>query len=107
MGASISPTQIAGVLGLPPQRSGLASACINTTRPAGTTLGVAVHGLIVARSAGTVGTPGYAPGFSHGLHIAVIIAAAATVAVAGLVALAPRAMRTPAMAGDRDGQDQG
>jgi DHA2 family methylenomycin A resistance protein-like MFS transporter len=90
MGASISPTQISGVLALPPQRSGLASACINTTRKAGTTLGVAVLGLIVAHFSGFPGTPGYPKGLTHGLHVAAIIAAVATLAVSALSTSLPR-----------------
>jgi len=50
MGASVSPTQMAGVLALPRHRSGMASACINTARQADTTLGVAVLSLNVANS---------------------------------------------------------
>jgi DHA2 family methylenomycin A resistance protein-like MFS transporter len=98
MGASISPTQLAGVLALPRERSGLASACINTTRQSGTALGVAILGLIVATQAGdTPGQPGFADGFVRGLHIAGLLSGLATIAAALLVAvLATR--RTPSAA---------
>ena len=57
MGASIAPTQLAGVLALPRQRSGLASACIATTRQGGTAHGVAVLGLIIASAAASPDGP--------------------------------------------------
>lgn len=91
MGASIAPTQLAGVLALPRQRSGLASACIATTRQSGTAMGIAVLGLIVATNAGDAqGSPAYTHGFVHGLHIAGVLSGVATVAAAILVAVFTR-----------------
>lgn len=91
MGASIGPTQLAGVAALAVQRSGLAAACISTTRQVGTALGVAVLGLIVATQAGSgVGGEQYAHGFVRGLHIAGLATGAATLAAAGLIAASAR-----------------
>jgi EmrB/QacA subfamily drug resistance transporter len=86
MGAAIAPTQLAGVLALPRQRSGLASACIATTRQAGTALGVAVLGLIIATAAGSPAGPSYSAGFVLGLHWAGIVSGVLTLATAALLA---------------------
>jgi DHA2 family methylenomycin A resistance protein-like MFS transporter len=108
MGASIAPTQIAGVAALPVQRSGLAAACISTSRQVGTAMGVAILGLVVATHAGTdVGTTQYAEGFVRGLHAAAIVTAAATVVAAAMVAGLARSQSRvasptrPAIAADR------
>ncbi|MGW7001782.1 MFS transporter [Streptomyces sp. NPDC054933] len=83
MGVAISPTQAAGVAALPRERSGLAAACISTTRQSGTAVGVAVLVLIVAAySGGSPGTAAYRQGFTHGLHIAGLVAAAPTLVAA-------------------------
>ncbi|WP_051166556.1 MFS transporter [Amycolatopsis orientalis] len=87
MGASIAPTQLAGVLALPRQRSGLASACIATTRQAGTAVGVAVLGVIITSAAGPPEQPGYPAGFVHGLHLAGLVSGVLTLATAALVAV--------------------
>ena len=88
MGLSIPPTQAAGVMALPRQRSGLASALISTSRQAGTTLGIAVLGLLVSvGAAGRPGTAGYAQGFVDGLHHAGYVAGGATIAAAILTAI--------------------
>lgn len=79
MGASIAPTQIAGLMSLPRERSGLASGCVLTTRQGGTTMGIAVLGLIIAHHAGQApGSPGYATGFVDGFRSACLVAAAVT-----------------------------
>lgn len=105
MGLSIPPTQAAGVMALPRQRSGLASAVISTSRQTGTTLGIAVLGLLVSQAAvGRLGTADYAHGFVHGLHQAGYVAGGATIAAALLIAvLVPRrgAAPTPAVAPSR------
>ncbi|RKN36773.1 hypothetical protein [Streptomyces hoynatensis] len=96
MGASIGPTQLAGVAALPVQRSGLASACISTTRQLGTSMGVAVLGLVIAHHAGTdAAAPGYAEGFVRGLHHSGVAAGAATLAAAVLVAVHGYRRRDP------------
>jgi EmrB/QacA subfamily drug resistance transporter len=82
MGASIGPTQLAGVAALPVRQSGLAAAAISTTRQVGTALGVAVLGLIVATHADTTR---FADGFVNGLHVSGVITAAATLVAAGLL----------------------
>ncbi|GAA2110525.1 MFS transporter [Streptomyces synnematoformans] len=97
MGASIGPTQLAGVAALPVQRSGLAAACISTTRQVGTALGVAVLGLIVASHAGSdLGSEQYAHGFVRGLHIAGLATGVASLAAAGLIAASARHHRPAA-----------
>ncbi|MEX3100878.1 MULTISPECIES: MFS transporter [unclassified Streptomyces] len=99
MGASIGPTQLAGVAALPVQRSGLASACISTTRQLGTAMGVAVLGLVIAEQAGTDSArPGYADGFMRGLHLSGLAAGAATLAAAALVGVHGRAKAAAAPA---------
>jgi DHA2 family methylenomycin A resistance protein-like MFS transporter len=85
MGASIAPTQLAGVLALPRERSGLASACIATTRQAGTAIGVAALGLIITTSAGDPERIAYASGFVHGLHTAGLLSGTLTLATAALI----------------------
>lgn len=86
MGSSIAPTQIAGIMSLPRERSGLASGCILTTRQSGTTMGIAVLGLIIAHHAGPdPDASGYASGFVDGFRIACAVAGVVTLVVAAVL----------------------
>ncbi|MFD4529473.1 hypothetical protein ACFWP7_37330 [Streptomyces sp. NPDC058470] len=79
------------------QRSGLASACVTTSRQLGTTMGVAVLGLIVATQGGSAPAgENYADGFVSGLHIAGLASGIATLAGAMLVSLSARTSGTSA-----------
>ncbi|MGH8882916.1 MAG: MFS transporter, partial [Stackebrandtia sp.] len=64
MGFSMTPTTTAAVTAVPRQRSGIASATVNTTRQTGMALGVSLLGAIVSGSAD----------FVTGLHIACVVA---------------------------------
>ncbi|WP_278262531.1 MFS transporter [Nocardia sp. AG03] len=94
MGSSIAPTQIAGIMSLPRARSGLASGCILTTRQSGTTMGIAVLGLLIAHHAGPdPAASGYAGGFVDGFRIACAVAGVATLVVAAALLFAQVTMR--------------
>ena len=72
----MTPTNIAGLAGLPHSRTGIASATVNAARQTGTTLGVAVLGALIAR----------AQTFTDGLHLAVGVAGAVLPTVTVLTA---------------------
>jgi MFS transporter, DHA2 family, methylenomycin A resistance protein len=101
MGASIAPTQAAAVLAVPRERSGLASACVSTSRQSGTTMGVAVLGVIIASFTDDAlpGTDAYRESFVDGLHIAGLASGAATIAAGLLVLVLLRRGPAPAPPG--------
>ncbi|WP_254189169.1 hypothetical protein [Nocardia noduli] len=79
MGGSIAPTQIAGIMSLPRKRSGLASGRILTTRQSGTTMGIAVLGLIIAHHVGPdPDASGFATGFVDGFRVVCGVAGVVT-----------------------------
>jgi MFS transporter, DHA2 family, methylenomycin A resistance protein len=75
MGLAITPTTAAAMGSVPRQRSGIASAAVNATRQAGSTLGIAVLGAVIAL---------YGSAFTSGLRIAVLAAGFLTLLVAAL-----------------------
>jgi DHA2 family methylenomycin A resistance protein-like MFS transporter len=77
MGLSMTPTTTAAVTAVPRQRSGIASATINTTRQTGLALGVALLGSIMSSQ----------PDMTTGLHVAAIVAGAASLVAVVLVVL--------------------
>ncbi|MFD0560199.1 EmrB/QacA subfamily drug resistance transporter [Stackebrandtia endophytica] len=65
IGLSMTPTTTAAVTAVPRERSGIASATVNTTRQTGMALGVALLGAIVAAN----------NDFVTGMHLAALLAA--------------------------------
>lgn len=65
IGLSMTPTTTAAVTAVPRERSGIASATVNTTRQTGMALGVALLGAIVAAN----------DDFVTGMHLAALVAA--------------------------------
>ncbi|WP_410641596.1 MFS transporter [Amycolatopsis sp. lyj-346] len=85
-GLAITPAA-AGVLALVPrQRSGIASATVSTARMAGTSLGIALLGAVLAAHL-TSGTPAQ---FTSGMHTAMLVAGLGVLAATALLALMPR-----------------
>ncbi|MCK2238563.1 MULTISPECIES: DHA2 family efflux MFS transporter permease subunit [unclassified Crossiella] len=82
MGLAMTPTNVTAFGAVPIERSGLASAVVNTTRQTGTVVGVALLGALYA--AGTAGTD-----VLPGLRIALAVAAGVTL----LAALAATLLR--------------
>lgn len=76
MGFSMTPTTVAAVTAVPRERSGIASATINTTRQTGMAIGVALLGAIVAGGRD----------FVAGLHTATLVAAGISLLAVVLVA---------------------
>lgn len=79
MGLSMTPTTTAAVGAVPRQRSGIASATVNTTRQTGMAIGVALLGSIVASNAD----------FTAGLHLAALVAAAVSLVAVALIYVTP------------------
>lgn len=75
IGLSMTPTATAAVTAVPRQRSGIASATINTTRQTGMAIGIALLGAIVASNSD----------FMVGLHIAALVAAAVSLVALVLI----------------------
>src|SRR5262245_61118568 len=68
LGLNTAPVNGVAVAALPPERSGTASAVLNTSRMVGATLGVAILGAVFAAYAGQ--TPAAGEGFLSGLRAA-------------------------------------
>ncbi|SDZ20759.1 drug resistance transporter, EmrB/QacA subfamily [Amycolatopsis xylanica] len=80
MGLALGPTNLAALAAVPRERSGVASATVNTARQTGTALGIAVLGAVVAAAGDFVG----------GLHISFVIAGTMTLAITVVLTLGPR-----------------
>ena len=93
MGFGIGPTMAAAMAGVPRQRSGIASATVNATRQTGTTLGIAVLGVIMTSQAS----------LTAGLHAAVLVAGIVTLVTTVLLVVALPAARDQ----ERGGADRG
>src|SRR5205085_12286378 len=71
----LTPAVVAAAMGaVPPDRAGLASAVNNTARQAGGAIGIAALGALAGEAS--------EPGFVHGFHTAVLVAAGLYVAAA-------------------------
>jgi EmrB/QacA subfamily drug resistance transporter len=86
MSLTMTPTAAAAIRAVPVQKSGVGSAVLNAARQVGGSLGIAFIGAIIANEAGGSRTPdAFMDGFSTGLVVAAIIAAAGAVVAAALV----------------------
>lgn len=83
VGLSLTPSNIVGLAGLPGNRSGIASATVNTARQTGMALGIAALGALLAGGATFASGLHLAMGVSGAVLLAVALLAAATLRTAG------------------------
>jgi MFS transporter, DHA2 family, methylenomycin A resistance protein len=96
MGLSITPTTAAAMSAAERQRSGIASGAVNAARQAGTTVGIAALGsLIAAQGSAAARAHLYRQGFTSGLRLAVVIAGLLTLLAAALPLVQLRVRREP------------
>ena len=97
-GLAIVPAPAAVLHAVPHERTGVGSAIVSTARQVGTAIGFAVLGAVVtARLAGVTDPAGRSAAFVDGLHVSLVVAAAACLAAAVALAIVGRA-DTPATA---------
>jgi EmrB/QacA subfamily drug resistance transporter len=84
-GLALSPTNAAVVEAVGRERSGTGSATVYATRQAGTTLGIALLGSVIAGQLTSLHGRSVAEARTDGLHLIAVIAAVAALLVSGLV----------------------
>jgi EmrB/QacA subfamily drug resistance transporter len=96
-GAAGLPLTVTAMSGLPPERAGLASGLLNTSRQVGSAVGLAALVSVASAWAAGHGAPGSDEALTAGFGVALLVAAG-VLAIAAAVALALPARRPPAPA---------
>ncbi|MFI0424481.1 hypothetical protein [Spongiactinospora sp. 9N601] len=89
-GLTVPPSNAAAMAAAGRERSGVAAATINAVRQAGTSLGIALLGTLLAVGRDGAGHASYEQAYTGGLHLVAVVAAAVALATAVLVALTMR-----------------
>ena len=100
-GAAGLPLTVTAMSGLPPERAGLASGLLNTSRQVGSAVGLAALVSVASAWAAGHGTPDSDEALTAGFGVALLVAAG-VLALAALLALALPARRPPTPAHQDD-----